>query len=63
MTHNLFCKHYCYDRLEIVKAVVGRSHKVIYKPQHYFKCKKGHNLKTDCNDCCKDYEEEKLEGE
>ena len=48
------CKHFCYDRLEIVKAFVGRSHKTIYKPQHYHKCDKGNKLDSEC----KDFEEE-----
>jgi len=51
------CKHLCYDRLEIVKVVVGRGHKAIYKPQHYFRCDKGHNLNSEC----KDFEKENKE--
>ena len=54
--HN--CKHLCYDRMEIVKAVVGRSNKVKYKPQHYFKCQKGNKLESNC----KDFEKAKNNG-
>ena len=46
----LKCKHFCYDGLEIVKVIVGRGHKVKYKPQHYFYCDKGHKLDSECKD-------------
>lgn len=53
------CKHYYYDRMEIVRAVVGRGHKVKYKPQHYFYCNKGHKLESECEDFEEDIKENK----
>ena len=46
----LKCKYLRYDKIRITKVVVGRGHKVKYKPQHYFYCAQGNKLVSDCKD-------------